>query len=544
MANDRYSVVIGDVNGRLSELFSKLSALHAKNKFAFAIVAGNLFADQDLTSPSEEQELADLLSGKTEVPLPTYFSLGNRPLPGSVIERLESNDGDLCPNLTFTGRRVSIKTSEGFRIVAVGGAFVSTITDDSMNMYQPKYSDNDIEALVKDPAEVDLLITSDWPAAVTNGSKVSSKHETPPGVMSTAKLCSSLKPRYHFSTSESFYEREPFFHNTPPPRPITRFISLAPFGNTEKQKWIYAFSLEPSAPPPAALPEGCTAPPFATQKKRKLDSQQESYNNFRYSNGNSNQNNHDRGYRNKKQRNHPKPTPDECFFCLSNKAFEAHMVGSIGEDSYVTVAKGPLSTRSIFQGLDFPGHMLIIPLQHSPMISAMPDEVKESTPKEMQRYRSALHDMVGSKSKDEDGKASLGAVTWEISRAGGIHVHWQFLPIPVEMVERGLVEAAFDVEAEHSSYPKLVKGDREMAEAEAGDYLKVMIWSDAMTKDLVLPLDGSYRFDLQFARKVLAKLLGLESREDWRACKQTQEEEEADAARFKETFKEFDFSLE
>ena len=544
MANEHYSVVIGDVNGRLSEVFGKLSALHAKNSFAFAIVAGNLFADQDLVSDAESEELSKLLNGKIEVPLPTYFSLGTRTLPPSVIERLDSNDGELCPNLTILGRKVSIKTSEGFRIVAVGGVHDVTVVDDPMNAYKPTYSDGDIEALGKDLTDVDLLITSEWPASITDGSKAIYKYEPPRGDGAISSLCAKLKPRYHFSTSEGYYEREPFFHNGLSPRPVTRFLSLAPFANTAKAKWIYAFSLEPSAPPPSALPEGCTAPPFASQRKRKLDTQQDSYNNFRYSNNNGAGRYDGDRYRPKRPRNQPPPTPDSCFFCLSSEAFASHMVASIGDDSYVTIAKGPLSTRSTFPGLDFPGHMLIIPLQHSPMISAMPDENRRATEIEMQRYRTALHNLLISKSKGADGRSKLGAVTWEISRSGGIHVHWQLLPVPVDMVQRGLVEAAFDVEAENLSYPKFVKGAREMAEAEEGDYLKVMIWSEALRKDIVLPLDRSFRFDLQFVRKVLAKLLGLENRMDWRASAQQRVEEEADVTAFKEAFKEFDFSLE
>ena len=544
MANEHYSVVIGDVNGRLSEVFGKLSALHAKNSFAFAIVTGNLFADQDLVSDAESEELSKLLNGKIEVPLPTYFSLGTRTLPPSVIERLDSNDGELCPNLTILGRKVLIKTSEGFRIVAVGGVHDVTVVDDPMNAYKPTYSDGDIEALGKHLTDVDLLITSEWPASITDGSKAIYKYEPPRGDGAISSLCAKLKPRYHFSTSEGYYEREPFFHNGPSPRPVTRFLSLAPFANTAKAKWIYAFSLEPSAPPPSALPEGCTAPPFASQRKRKLDTQQDSYNNFRYSNNNGAGRYDGDRYRPKRPRNQPPPTPDSCFFCLSSEAFASHMVASIGDDSYVTIAKGPLSTRSTFPGLNFPAHMLIIPLQHSPMISAMPDENRRATEIEMQRYRTALHNLLISKSKGADGRSKLGAVTWEISRSGGIHVHWQLLPVPVDMVQRGLVEAAFDVEAENLSYPKFVKGAREMAEAEEGDYLKVMIWSEVLRKDIVLPLDRSFRFDLQFVRKVLAKLLGLENRMDWRASAQQRVEEEADVTAFKEAFKEFDFSLE
>ena len=544
MANKKYSVVVGGVNGHLSEVFSKLSALHAEQSFAFVIIAGNLFADPATASEAEIDETSKLLRGNIDVPLPTYFSLGTHSLPSAVVERLESSDGELSPNLTLLGRIVSIKTSEGFKIVAVGGSH-NVVDDDPMDRFRANYTDFDVHTLAKEFSDTDLLITSDWPASIRDGAKASYADEAPEGVQSIAELCTTLKPRYHFSVSKAFYEREPFFHAGPSPRSVTRFLSLAPFGNPEKQKWIYAFSLEPSAPPPQALPQGCTASPFTNTKKRKLKSQQDSYNSFRYANSNSHPHTEpDQGHRKRHKPQRP-PNPDECFFCLSNPACETHMIGSIGTDCYVTVAKGPLTTRSTFPSLGFPGHLLLIPLQHSATLATIPDkEAQRTTAAELQRYRNALHDMLAAKSKAEEGRSQLGSVTWEISRGGGVHLHWQFLPVPIDLIQRGLVEAAFDVEAENLSYPKFAKTAAEIDEAGQGDYFKVMICSETLRKDLVLPVDSSFRFYLQFGRKVLAKLLGLENRMDWKACAQDKSEEEADAAVFKEAFKDFDFSLE
>lgn len=221
------------------------------------------------------------------------------------------------------------------------------------------------------------------------------------------------------------------------------------------------------------------------------------------------------------------------------------MIGSIGSDVYLTIAKGALTLPSTFPSLGFPGHILLIPLQHAPTMSAIPDkDARQSTVTEMQRYKGALQSMLAARSKGEDGRSQLGAVTWEISRNSGVHLHWQFMPVPVDLIQRGLVEAAFDVEAENLTYPKFAKTHKEMEEAEEGDFLKVMIWSESLRKEIVLPLDGSFRFDLQFGRRVLGKLLGLEKRTHWKDCPQSQAEEEADAAAFKEAFKAFDFSLE
>lgn len=527
-------------------MFGKLATLHAKQSFAFAIIVGNLFADPATTTDAENHELVQLLQGGISVPLPTYFSLGQRALPTAAVEQLESSQGELCPNLTILGRKVSIKTSEGFRIVAIGGVHVDE-QDELATEFTATYSDKDVEAVAKGLPDADILITSDWPADVRTGSKAKYTGEAPQGRQSIADLCATAKPRYHFSTSEGFYEREPFFHSGPSPRPVTRFLSLAPFGNTTKQKWIYAFSLEPSAPPPTNLPPDCTASPLTSGKKRKLDSQADSYNSFRYAANGTGATHHERDHgRHKRQRNNqaPPPRPQDCYFCLSNPNCETHMIASIGEDVYLTIAKGPLTMRSTFPSLGFPGHILLIPLQHSPTMSSIADaETRQKTTAELQRYRGALQKMLVNKSKDAEGRSQLGAVTWEISRNGGVHLHWQFLPVPVDMIARGLVEAAFDVEAENLSYPKFAKSTREMAEAEEGDFMKVMIWSEALRKDVVLPLDKSFRFDLQFGRRVLGKLLGLESRTHWRDCAQTAAEEEADAGALKDAFKGFDFSL-
>jgi hypothetical protein len=547
MANKKHSAIIGDVNGRIEEVFSKLNNLHKKQNFAFAIISGNLFSDPESPSEDHDAQISNLISGKIEVGLPTYFSLGTRKLPSQVIEKLEKDDGELCPNLFLLGRKVSMKTAEGFRIVAVGGKYRQG-EDEPMNRFEASYSDVDAQALAKEQSGADLLITTDWPFAVRDGARASysGAEESPRGVQSISDLCTTLKPRYHFSASSGFYEREPFFQAGEPPRSITRFISLAPFGNADKQKWIYAFSLEPASEASAELLKECTASPFIN-KKRKLESQQ-SFNSYRYTNGSNgnNQYEYDNRRRKKHHQRQPPPTPDQCFFCLSNQACETHMIGSIGEDSYLAVAKGPLTEQNTYPELGFPGHVLLIPLQHSPTISTIPDkEARRKTEAELQRYRSALHEMIASKARDTaNNRSKLGAVTWEISRARGVHVHWQFLPVPIDTIQRGLVEAAFDAEAENLSYPRFAKKASAMAGAGEGDYLKVMIWSETVRQDIVLPIDGSYRFDLQFPRKVLAMLLGLEKRFDWRACAQATAEEEADANRFKEVFKEFDFTFD
>ena len=545
--NKTYRVVIGDVDGKF-DVFTKLAALQKKQNFAFAIIAGNLFADPATATDEENEQTAKLIRGEIEVPLPTYFAIGPRELPSSVVEKLESNEGQLCENLTALGRKVSIKTVEGFRVVSLGGSHVESV-DDAMSLYAAAYNDADIANVAKDLTDADLLVTSAWPSDIQDGARTKYRGEAQEGVKGLSDLCTAIKPRYHFSTSEHYYEREPYFHNGPAPRSITRFISLAPYSKAGKDKWIYAFNLEPSAPPPNQLPEGTTASPFlvATNRKRKLETQESEFNSFRFSNGNGDTA-HDRGHHRggKRKKFQPPPQPSECYFCLSNRYCATHMIASIGDNAYLATSKGPLTTNATFPTLGFPGHVLIIPLEHAPTMSAISDEeARQACVTEMQRYKGALETMVATRSKNAEGHAQLGAVTWEISRASGVHLHWQFLPVPIDLIQRGLVEAGFEVEAENSEgYPKFAKSHAEMEQAEeSGDFLKVMIWSESLRKEMVLPLDKSFRFDLQFPRRVMGKLLGLQQRAHWKDCPQTHAEEEADAQALKEAFKPFDFSL-
>ena len=80
-----YSIVLGDINGQLQQAFAKLTSLHTKNNFSLAIVAGNLFAD-------DNDAVVDLLTGKITIPLPTYFTVATHPLPQQIIDKIEKDE--------------------------------------------------------------------------------------------------------------------------------------------------------------------------------------------------------------------------------------------------------------------------------------------------------------------------------------------------------------------------------------------------------------------------------------------------------------------
>jgi hypothetical protein len=416
----------------------------------------------------------------------------------------------------------------------LGGKLDPSLTGNSSDKFSPSYSEGDAKTL-RGAKQADILITSQWPEDIRTGSKVALEQSSQPTAQKcVSDLCARLRPRYHFTASPTaFYEREAFFHppaeDSPDVFHITRFLSIAAFGNIEKQKWIYAFSLDPTTPPPISIPSGTTSSPltFLDRKRAALPDQ----NSYRFSTGHAGA---DRTSRPNKRQRGPPPSQAECFFCLSNPNLATHIITSIGTEAYTTNAKGPLTKSSTYPSLDFPAHALIIPMAHKPTLSLIPEAERLSTLTEMHKYRRAMQDMLTSKSNGE-----LGAVTWELSRAGGFHTHWQFLPLPVDLIKRRLVEAAFKVEAENYKYPSFEKGEPD----ESTDYIRLWLWNPESNTDeeMWMSLDPSFR-DLQFARRVLAKLLGLEGRVHWQDCAQSIVEEEGEAEAFKKAFKEFDFN--
>lgn len=417
----------------------------------------------------------------------------------------------------------------------------------SKEQHLPFHSASDATSL-RGANNTDILLTSTWPAGVWSNSKVALTPENQAAIASTqevAELCTAIKPRYHFSLSpgDFFFEREPFFYPTPEEasdnKTVTRFISMAPFGNPAKAKAMYAFNLQPGETS-SILPPGTTLSPFAPTKGAKRNAEASGYpSRFAHDHGHS-----DRPNRRRRHQRSPPPGPSQCFFCLSNEQLATHMVCSIGDHAYIASAKGPLPSSSTYSetGLSFPCHEIIIPLAHEPTLRAIPGEGLQ-TYHEMSRFREALQAMV---SKESGHK--LGAVTWEISRANNIHTHWQFLPVPIDLLRKGLVEAAFKVEAENLQYPALAERDVGSGMDEEGDFLRLWLWSDdsdaeIQGKQLVMPINDTFRFDLQFPRKVLAKLLQLDNRIRWQDVAQTVEEETADAESFKKAFKVWDFTL-
>ncbi|KAG0643773.1 CwfJ C-terminus 1-domain-containing protein-like protein [Tuber brumale] len=535
-------LVIGATNGRFIEAFAKITALHAKNNFSLSLLLGDLFSDPSQTTSEETENIKRLLHGEIRVPLPIYFGLGQHSLPVPVREKINSS-GEVCENLIFLGKRTILNTSDGMRIVALGGRLDAGLVTGEVGGVEgetlPFYLDKDAKGL-KGANYVDLLLTYEWPEGVGNRSALA-----PPGLKGTgviAELAAALRPRYHFAAGgEVFWEREPYQNGVRSSdggsdTKITRFLSVADWGNEKKAKALYAFSINTNDTN-IARPASTTACPYPEGGGKKRP-RQDSNGGASFFWGDHTSGEHERGDRGGKRGRggrgareaRPPPGPESCFFCLSYPQLEKHLIVSIGNEAYVTTAKGPLTNSTTNPStLPFSSHVLIIPLTHTPTIAAIDDEdSRKSTIEEMTNYRLATEQMLKSR--------NCGAVTFEVSRANGVHSHWQLIPVPVDKL--AAVEEAFKNEAEADRIGEFEK--RGVDADSEGDYFRV--WISGMDGSLVVSLKEGEYFDLQFGRKVLAKVMGLKS-VHWRDCAQTFEQEVKDANDFKEAFKPFDFSL-
>lgn len=182
------------------------------------------------------------------VPIMTYFINGKNPIPSIAASKIRDNDGEVCGNLYYLGRRGLLTTASGLKIAFLSGTSTNGDDDQNDKSADHRYTQDDIKALkstpmpMSAPPGVDILLTYDWPKDVEKGSK--SKITPSATSQQAAEVAAALKPRYHFAASEGiFFEREPYKNITgfgpPDERPAdhaSRFIGMGCALNDEKQR--------------------------------------------------------------------------------------------------------------------------------------------------------------------------------------------------------------------------------------------------------------------------------------------------------------------
>lgn len=139
--------------------------------------------------------------------MPTYILGPSNPELADNYENL--NDGEICSNLTYLGRRGLYTVSTGLKIAYVSGLEAAESAAGSIANFKLE----DVKSVANvciasnntagDYRGVDILITSQWPSGV--------RPDEPKTSELLSWLSSEIKPRYHFcGLNDSYFEPPPY----------------------------------------------------------------------------------------------------------------------------------------------------------------------------------------------------------------------------------------------------------------------------------------------------------------------------------------------
>ncbi|GER35999.1 CwfJ-like family protein / zinc finger(CCCH-type) family protein [Striga asiatica] len=211
----------------------------------------------------------------------------------------------------------------------------------------------------------------------------------------------------------------------------------------------------------------------------------------------------------------------ECWFCLSSPSVESHLITSIGEYCYCALAKGPLVQD----------HVLIIPIEHVPNTLSLPPESE----KDLNKLQSSLKAYFKRQGKE--------AVFFEWVSKRGTHANLQVVPIP--SYRASSVENIFNLAAKKLGFTfTTIKNDNNSARKLVGmnlDKNQSLFYVEVPGGTILSHgVEENEKFPFQFGREVLAGLLNIADKADWRNCQLRKDEETKMADDFKSQFKEYD----
>uniref|UniRef100_A0AAR5Q6T1 Cwf19-like C-terminal domain-containing protein n=2 Tax=Dendroctonus ponderosae TaxID=77166 RepID=A0AAR5Q6T1_DENPD len=513
----------GDVEGRFNTLFKRVETINSKSgPFDLLLCVGNFFGVNN-------KEFGPYRLGDKKVPIPTYI-LGPTNQDQLAEFPKEEADFELCPNVYYLGKRGIYNDSKGLKVAYLSG-LVCSGDKNKWNYDESDVSDLCDVALKGSPSfrGVDVLLTSQWPAGIVDRGKVNVAEAAQSEHISY--LIMKLKPRYVVSGLEGvFYERAPFRcpnlgdHDTTF-ETVTRFIGLARVGNPSKDKWIYALSVTPlNKMKIAELLQKTTDEtecPFAIDeleskvfktKKRKGDTPSQYFYDM-----NASMEDEKRKQRPKKQR--VEFDQAKCWFCLASPSVEKHLVITVGESCYLTLAKGGI----------VPEHFLICPMEHFQNTLACSEEIRQ----EMAQFKEAIRKFYH--------RRDTVPVFFERNYKTS-HMQLQAVPIP-QQATRELKDIFLDEsEAQGCRLEELESHSRlDQVVPPKTPYFTVEL-PDGQT--LFTKIQGSLNFPLSFGREVLASgpVLDMPDRVEYRDCLIDRSAEEELVARIRTDFEPFDFT--
>lgn len=550
MAAARKILVSGDVCGKFNTLFGRVKNILKKNKdFEMLLCVGSFFG----SSEESKKEWEGYLAGNNSVPIPTFL-LG--PTEMQEVSYYSSvsleNGGELCENVTYLGRKGILKTKSGLQIAYLSGLEKSEAPEEGCHFTVDDVGSLESQCQDESFKGLDILISSCWPRGVSNFANQPERfNPEKSGSALVSRLAQQLRPRYHFAGHEGVhYERPPYRNHQvlrESAQHVTRFIALAQAGNPDKKKYMYAFNIVPLVSMDKTelvkQPSDVTECPYnkvssgsnvnTAGEETNLQSQASATGqNFFFDMSNTGKSqrpgqkrHRDHGgeeggsNREPRQRKGPPPLKGSCWFCLGSPEVEKHLVVSVGDDSYVALAKGGL----------VPDHVLICPIAHFESTVKLTEEVLM----EIEKFKRALRKMY-----HKEGKSCV------IFERNYYTQHLQLQVIPVPLTD---VEELKDIFRDHGDSNSLA-----MREVPANTELSQIVPVGAPY--FVVEFDNedkllhrvSSKMPLQFGREVAASpaLLNMPDRVHWKACKVSEDEETKMAGAFRKKFQPYDFNLD
>ncbi|KAG5421817.1 hypothetical protein I9W82_000909 [Candida metapsilosis] len=485
MSEETKILVFNPSPENLDKVLAKANSQNEKlGPFAATVLMGDVIP-ADMPLPSTK-----LLEG-------TYFAKGYK----GISEKVEEEALDSSSSL--------VDVAENFTYVKPPYSIIKLVTGTTMLIVSGELSKGSLEKLTQIKAKIDLIFTFKWPLALSFVNSISEV-----GDATIDELVKFVKPKYHFAVGNNdggiFHENEPFAW---PSGEVTRFISLAQEGSGDK--WFYAFTITDEKENGTNMGRN----PFLTNKRS----------------------NEDRKGGNDSMKKAKVVTPDQCFFCLSNPKTETHMIVSIGSQTYLTVAKGPL-TRSN-KDLSFSGHGIIIPISHIASVNDRNNPIRQEIDKFQQTLVKAFADQ----------KPYLKLIFFELNRHDNVHHNVQFLPVYESQLDKFPKSLEFRTRTNNEKFkrnqslefdefsnandPKLEAIEKE------NDYIKFTICiSETESHIYIAKLTKGKPLDIQFPRRVLAHMLNLPDRVQWDKCQQPKIKEMADCEEFKQFYRNYDFT--
>ncbi|CAA3005513.1 zinc finger CCCH domain-containing 64 [Olea europaea subsp. europaea] len=590
----------GDVFGRLNQLFKRVSSVNkSAGPFDALLCVGQFFPD----FPDQLEEFNEYIEDRSKIPIPTYF-IGDygvgAPKTLSAASKDPMNQGFKMDGLKVCENLYWLRGSGKFTLHGLSVAYLSGRQSASAQQFGT-YSQDDVDslrALAEEPGLVDIFLTNEWPSGITNRATASDVPsvilDSSGGDSTVSELVAEIKPRYHIAgTMGVFYAREPYINVDAVH--VTRFFGLAPVGNKDKQKFMHAISPTPASTMSTSelctKPQNATLSPYivvdkasptdgATKRPDDSDSQYWRYDvsRKRQKHGDSDGDKlcfkyvssgscprgekchfrHDADAREQSLRGvcfdflnkgQCERGPDcnfkhsfqedgegfpsrrsgsatgssnrskECWFCLSSPSVESHLITTIGEHYYCALAKGPLVQD----------HMLIVPVEHSPNTFSLPSECE----KELSRYQSSLKAYFKSQGKE--------VVFFEWVSKKATHANLQAVPIPSSRASSA--EDIFNLAAKKLGFKfSTIKNSegRKMLRMHFDRNFGLFYVEVPGGTILSHGIEENEKFPAQFGREVMAGLLNIADKADWRNSQLSKDEETKMAEGFKSRFKEYD----